>query len=426
MTHTLTYDGENRLTKVMNGATTIATFVYDGDGQRVKSTLNGVTTTFVGNYYEKTGTSITKYYYMGTARVAMRNTSVKYLFGDQLGSTSVTTSSSGVIGSQARYKPFGEMYYTSGTLPTRYTFTGQYSYANTTSEIGLMYYGARFYDPALGRFASADTIIPGAGNPMAWDRYAYTLNNPVKYTDPSGHGAYCGDDYDPACLSPQERNFWAEATNDWKTAQEYIDLINLKYGVTLEGNWSLRNLKTLLGALNTLDYVLGGITDLTYGTSYTFFYDSTEHYGGVLGDKGNLNFHGGNAGIPYQNFYHEIAHSINAQAHNYFTQELGAAAVYSPSGEYVMGGSPYRRNSDGYKAPGQIFDPVGRKVDAQQHAGNFPCSDNNDWCKSGNAPNEEWADLITNLAAGNFDRGIGAVRASWVYDTWESFRGSIK
>ena len=36
-----------------------------------------------------------------------------------------------------------------------------------------------------------NTIIPGAGNPMAWDRYAYTLNNPVKYTDPRGHMVAC-------------------------------------------------------------------------------------------------------------------------------------------------------------------------------------------------------------------------------------------
>ena len=105
--------------------------------------------------------------------------------------TSVTTSSSGAIGSQARYKPFpfrvlcdGEMVYSSGTLPTKYTFTGQYS---NVSDFGLMYYGARWYDVSLGRFASADTIIPGAGNPMAWDRFAYSNNNPVNYTDPSGH-----------------------------------------------------------------------------------------------------------------------------------------------------------------------------------------------------------------------------------------------
>jgi len=50
-----------------------------------------------------------------------------------------------------------------------------------------MYYNARWYDPALGRFTQADTIIPGAGNPMAWDRYAYVYNNPVSLSDPSGH-----------------------------------------------------------------------------------------------------------------------------------------------------------------------------------------------------------------------------------------------
>lgn len=50
-----------------------------------------------------------------------------------------------------------------------------------------MYYNARWYDPALGRFAQADTIIPGVGNSSAWDRYAYALNNPLLYTDPTGH-----------------------------------------------------------------------------------------------------------------------------------------------------------------------------------------------------------------------------------------------
>ena len=39
----------------------------------------------------------------------------------------------------------------------------------------------------IGRFVSADSIVPGAANPQAWNRYAYTLNNPVRYTDPTGH-----------------------------------------------------------------------------------------------------------------------------------------------------------------------------------------------------------------------------------------------
>jgi hypothetical protein len=47
--------------------------------------------------------------------------------------------------------------------------------------------GARWYDPEIGHFISADTLIPGAGNPLALDRFSYVYYNPLKYTDPSGH-----------------------------------------------------------------------------------------------------------------------------------------------------------------------------------------------------------------------------------------------
>jgi RHS repeat-associated protein len=51
---------------------------------------------------------------------------------------------------------------------------------------GLMYYRARYYHPALGRFVSADTVVPEAGNPQALNRYAYVLGNPIRLIDPSG------------------------------------------------------------------------------------------------------------------------------------------------------------------------------------------------------------------------------------------------
>jgi RHS repeat-associated protein len=72
-----------------------------------------------------------------------------------------------------------------------YTFTGQYSYmddpttSGTTEGFGLMFYNARWYDPALGRFAQADSIVPPGVQGL--DRYAYGLNNPLSYDDPSGH-----------------------------------------------------------------------------------------------------------------------------------------------------------------------------------------------------------------------------------------------
>ncbi len=75
-------------------------------------------------------------------------------------------------------------------------FTGQYH----EEALGLYFYGARWYDPLLGRFTQADTIIPDPSAPQAFNRYAYTLNNPLRYVDPSGHryepcgpgGADCG------------------------------------------------------------------------------------------------------------------------------------------------------------------------------------------------------------------------------------------
>ena len=182
-TYNLTFDAENHLVGV-SGAVT-ATFVYDGDGNRVKATI-GTTTTYVGNYFEWTGSTSTmkKYYYAGSIKVAMRTGSpINYLLGDHLGSNAITTSSSGVKNSEIRYMPWGTTRYTYGSSPTTFQYTGQ----RIESSLGLLFYNARWYDSALGRFIQADTIVPGAGNPQAFDRYAYSYNNPVKYIDPIGH-----------------------------------------------------------------------------------------------------------------------------------------------------------------------------------------------------------------------------------------------
>ncbi len=136
-------------------------------------------------------TKVTKYYYAAGWRVAMRvDDVVTYLHGDHLGSTSLTTcgSTSGCGGlgaevAQQRYYPYGEERWSSGALPTDYTFTGQRNEAG----LGLMDYNARFYDPYLGRFISADTIVPEPGNPQALNRYSYVLGNPLRYVDPTGH-----------------------------------------------------------------------------------------------------------------------------------------------------------------------------------------------------------------------------------------------
>jgi RHS repeat-associated protein len=169
-----------------------------GEGKRVKATLSGVTTAYLGNYYEWSNSTYKEYYYAGAQRLAVNDNGTLYwLLGDHLGSTSITANSGGGLYAELRYKPWGEERYTNGvTTPTRRQYTGQIN----DVEIGLYFYNARMYSPALGRFISADTIVPGAGSPQAFNRYAYALNSPLNYIDPSGHvvcspghGGQCAD-----------------------------------------------------------------------------------------------------------------------------------------------------------------------------------------------------------------------------------------
>jgi len=95
--------GKNRLTNVTGTASATSAFVYDGDGNRVKSTINTtnpVTTAFIGNHteWDVASSSLTRYYYAGNTRVAMRkNNTVYYLPSDHLGSTHVVMQVGGVV-----------------------------------------------------------------------------------------------------------------------------------------------------------------------------------------------------------------------------------------------------------------------------------------------------------------------------------------
>ncbi len=147
------------------------------------ATTSGTTTFYVGNYYEKTGTTVRKYYYHGGRRVAMRENGVlSWLLTDQLGSTVMTLTASAGITGELKYKAYGETRYTYGSPSTKYRFTGQ----REESSIGLYFYNARWYDAVLGRFAQADTIVPEPRDSQSLNRYSYVLNNPWRYVDPTG------------------------------------------------------------------------------------------------------------------------------------------------------------------------------------------------------------------------------------------------
>jgi RHS repeat-associated protein len=104
-----------------------------------------------------------------------------YLHTDHLGSASLSTDATGGVTSEMRYYPYGQT--RSGTMDTDRLYTGQ----RWEAGIGLYDYNARYYDPALGRFVQADTVVPSPHNSQSFNRYLYTLGNPLRYADPNGH-----------------------------------------------------------------------------------------------------------------------------------------------------------------------------------------------------------------------------------------------
>jgi RHS repeat-associated protein len=102
---------------------------------------------------------------------------------DHLGSSSVITDGNGSSVQALYYYPYGEIQSNIGIDVARYKFTGQ----EWDAETALYYYGARYYDPKLARFISADTIVPEPFYPQSLNRYAYCINNPIILRDLDGH-----------------------------------------------------------------------------------------------------------------------------------------------------------------------------------------------------------------------------------------------
>ena len=111
---------------------------------------------------------------------------IAWIHGDHLGSASLTTNISGQVVSEMRYYPFGEVRWQNGSTPTDRTFTGQL--AEPSGLGSLMNYNAREYSPVLGRFLSADSVVPRPGDPQSLNRFSYARNSPISRLDPSGHG----------------------------------------------------------------------------------------------------------------------------------------------------------------------------------------------------------------------------------------------
>jgi len=202
-----TYDAENRIS-----TTAGVTYTYDGDGERVKKSSGTLYWTGTGSdalaESDLSGNISKEFIFFGGKRIArldLPGGAVHYYFSDHLGSSNVVTSATGTtIEEESDFYPFGGERVLTDLLPDqRYKFTGK----ERDPESGLDYFGARYYSSSLGRFITPDEFAGGPvdafssndpsppgplpyadiANPQSLNKYAYTYNNPLRYTDPDGH-----------------------------------------------------------------------------------------------------------------------------------------------------------------------------------------------------------------------------------------------
>jgi RHS repeat-associated protein len=184
-------------------------FEYDAYQHRYKKSSPEETKVYIGKLYEKTTSrqnTMHKYFIYALGRLVAIETktegasssasSVNYIHGDHLDSVDTVTNKKGEIVESLRYNAYGQRRASTwasfesctshsqpGSTYTKRGFTGH----EHLEELDLIHMNGRIYDPVVGRFLSPDPHVQDPYNTQSYNRYSYTLNNPLKHKDPSGY-----------------------------------------------------------------------------------------------------------------------------------------------------------------------------------------------------------------------------------------------
>ncbi len=194
--NTHTYDSQNHMLSMTNGAT-VVTMIYDGDGNRAAKTVNGVTTQYLVDDLNPTGLpqvveevvngAVTRQYTYGLQRINQQQfinntwTPSFYVY-DGGGSVRQLTDSTGKVTDEYEYDAYGNSFTKTGSTPNNYLYRGE----QFDSDLGLYYLRARYYNTMTGRFVSRDPEDGIDTDPKTLHKYNYAGGDPVNAIDPTG------------------------------------------------------------------------------------------------------------------------------------------------------------------------------------------------------------------------------------------------
>lgn len=186
-----TYDAQNRLAQTKTGQTISGEYDYDADGLRVRhymSDRGDVEYLYDGQSVleERDGSSVTARYIYADRAFGIQTAAggLQYYRLDAIGSTvGLSKAFDGSADVEYVLDPWGHIKDQTGESQNRQIFTGQEHDLST----GLIYFGARYYDPDTARFITEDPYLGDPGTPPSLHRYLYAYSNPTVYVDLNGY-----------------------------------------------------------------------------------------------------------------------------------------------------------------------------------------------------------------------------------------------
>ena len=272
------YDVWNQLVKATTGEGT-STYKYNGEGYRTEKTENGKTTRslYEGDKViletDENGKETARNIY-GTNLIARTVTTresgttkeetYSYMYNGH-GDVTALLGADGTVAASYYYDAFGNITEQTGSVNNNITYAG-YQYDKETD---LYYLNARMYDAKTARFLQEDTYLGNAGDPLSLNLYTYCANNPVIYTDPTGHYKI-GDGSLPQAIQDQLTVYGrqyqvAQAANDkskMKDASQKADELRAKYIFTEYNGSSLVDYLNLVGVNSSKSNLKDIATDI--------------------------------------------------------------------------------------------------------------------------------------------------------------------